>query len=331
MPSARILVTGASGFIGAALVSWLRKQGRSIRASVRTVEASRLLRGLVSDVVVVGEIDHGTDWVRALDGIDVVIHLAGRAHVLREHSADPLQAFRAVNVQGTTRLAEQAAGRVRRLVFVSSIGVNGSTTPGTPFSESSPTAPEGAYAMSKHEAELALRGISESSGLEVVTVRPPLVYGPECPGNFLRLLRLIRSGLPLPLASVRNARSFIYVKNLASALSICAEHPLARGRTYLVDDGETISTPELARTLGALLTRKTLLVPCPVWLLRRIGKLTGLEEAVARLTDSLIIDGSAVRRELGWTPPYTMKQGLAETAEWYRNQSNRIAGVDRRC
>lgn len=331
MPSGRILVTGANGFVGAALVSWLRKQGRSVRAAVRTVEASRMLRGFVSDVVVVGEIGRSTDWGPALDGIDVVIHLAGRAHVLREASADPLAEFRAINVQGTTRLAEQAAGRVRRLVFVSSIGVNGSRTLGTPFSESSPAAPDGAYAMSKHETELELRGISESSGLEVVTVRPPLVYGPECPGNFLRLLKLIRSGIPLPLASIRNARSFVYVKNLASALLICAEHPFARGRTYLVDDGRTISTPELVRTLGALFARRVLLVPCPVWLLRGIGRLTGLEDAVARLTDSLIIEGSAIRRELGWTPPYTMRQGLAETAEWYRNQSNRIVGADRRC
>lgn len=321
MSEPRILVTGASGFIGARLVSWLASQGRAVRATARTTLARDALRNVVSDVVLVGDIERTPDWGQALEGIDVVVHLAARAHVLRERSADPLSDFRAVNVEGTLRLAEQAARRVRRLVFLSSIGVNGVKTVRTPFSASSPAAPTEDYAVSKHEAEQALWKLSESTGLEVVVVRPPLVYGPNCRGNFLRLLRLVDSGIPLPFASIRNARSFIHVDNLVSALLACAEHPSARGRTYLVDDGMAVSTPDLVRTLADLLRRKTVLLPCPVPLLRWIGRVTGRGGAIARLTDSLLIDGSAIRSELGWQPVCPMSEGLMQTAGWYRTRT----------
>lgn len=327
MSEHRILVTGANGFIGSRLVSWLVHQGRTISAAVRTPNDGDELTDMGCDIVAVGEIGRTTDWSRALDGVDVVVHLAGRAHVLGENSTNPIDGFRAVNRDGTTRLAEQAAGRVRRLVFVSSIGVNGIRTVGVPFSASSPPAPVEDYAISKYEAEQALRAVSEKTGLEVVVVRPPLVYGPRCPGNFLRLLRLLDSGIPLPFASIRNVRSFIYVDNLASALLACAEHPLAAGRTYLVDDGETISTPDLVRTLRSLMGRKPFLVPCPVPLLRWIARVAGRSETVAKLTDSLVIDGSAIRGETGWQPPRSMAQGLANTVRWYgRHDSDTCSG-----
>jgi len=270
------------------------------------------------EAVAVGNIDRATDWTRALRGIDVVVHLAGRAHVLDERSPGALESFREVNVEGTMRLAAQAADRVRRLVFVSSIGVNGSRTTDRPFSESSPPAPVENYAKSKYEAEQELRALSGRTGLELVIVRPPLVYGPGCPGNFLRLIRLVDSGLPLPIASIRNSRSLIFVENLASALLACAEHPSARGRTYLVDDGETISTPELARTLGRLLGRRARLVPCPLPILRPLALLVGRADALDKLGDSLVVDGSTIRRELAWRPHRTMQDGLADTVRWYR-------------
>lgn len=320
MPSARILVTGASGFIGAHLVKWLVGCGRHVRAAARrslTTDCANL------ELAIVEDIDRTTDWTRALDGIDAVVHLAGRAHVRDKRSPAALQKFREVNVEGTMRLAEQAAGRVRRLVFVSSIGVNGPRTTDRPFSESSPPGPIEDYAKSKFEAEEELRALSGRTGLELVIVRPPLVYGPACPGNFLRMIKLVDSGLPLPLASIRNSRSLVFVENLASALLSCAEHPLARGRTYLVDDGETISTPELARTLARLLGRQNRLIPCPLPILRSLASLVGRADALEKLTDSLVVDGSAIRRELAWTPHRTLQDGLAETAKWYRESALR--------
>lgn len=331
MPEGRILVTGASGFIGNALVSWLLRHGRSVRAAVRTPEKRGSFVDGDCEVVVVGDIDSTTDWTRALEGIDVVVHLAGRAHVLDETSSDPLREFRATNVDGTVRLAEQATRGARRLVFVSSIGVNGTRTIGAPFSESSPACPTENYAISKHEAELRLAELARRTGLEVVVVRPPLVYGPRCPGNFLRLIRLVDSGIPLPLASIRNVRSFIHVDNLASALLACASHPAAAAKTWLVDDGEATSTPELARMLARLLGRNTLVFPCPVHVLCWIGRLTGRGDSIARLVDSLEVDGSAIRRELSWKPHVDLSQGLAETVRWYRGANRETTAATTPC
>lgn len=302
-----------------------------MRAAVRTAERRDPLAHRDCDVVVVGDVDRDTDWTRALDGIEVVVHLAGRAHMLRETREDSLRRFRATNVDGTVRLAMQAARSARRLVFVSSIGVNGTQTADTPFSESSPARPVEDYAISKLEAELRLAELSKETGLEVVVVRPPLVYGPRCPGNFLRLIKLVDSGVPLPFASIRNARSFVYVENLASALLACAEHPLARGKTFLVDDGETISTPALARTLADLLGRNTPLLRCPVSVLRWMGRLARRGDAVARLVDSLVVDGSAIRNQLAWQPHVSMAEGLAETVRWYRGADRPLPGMTRPC
>ncbi len=331
MPEGRVLVTGASGFIGSALVSWLLQQGRSVRAAVRTADKGDPFVDRNCDVAVVGDVGRATDWTQALEGIDVVVHLTGRAHVLDETSGEPLREFRATNVDGTVRLAEQAARSARRLVFVSSIGVNGTKTVGTPFSESSPARPIEDYAISKHEAELRLAELSRQTGLEVVIVRPPLVYGPRCPGNFLRLIRLVDSGIPLPLASIRNLRSFIYVENLASALLACAAHPAAAGKTFLVDDGGATSTPELARALAQLLGRNTRIFPCPVPVIEWIGRLTGRGDSIARLVDSLVVDGSAIRRELSWQPLVPLAQGLAVTVRWYRDAKRHTSGAARPC
>ena len=286
-----------------------------MRAAVRTSMTQD-----VRDSVVVGEITGDTDWSAGLAGVDVVFHLAARAHVMRETAADPLAAFRKTNVTGTDLLARNAAAAgVRRLVYVSSIGVNGLLTrEGKKFSEMDIPHPHNAYALSKWEAEQCLSRIAEETGLEVVIVRPPLVYGPDAPGNFAQMLNVVAKRIPLPFASIHNRRSLVYVGNLADALITCATHPAAAGQTYLVCDGEDISTPDLLRQLASGMGVPSHLFPCPPALLRLVGKLTGKSQQLERLLGSLQVDGDKIRRDLNWMPPYSLRQGLQATAEWYR-------------
>ncbi|MBI3938282.1 MAG: SDR family oxidoreductase [Betaproteobacteria bacterium] len=310
----RVLVTGASGFVGSTLCRVLVEAGHAPRAAVH-----RIVPGSEGHdtVVCVGEIDSNTDWSHALRGVDCVVHLAARAHVMRERAADPLAEYRRINVEGTRRLAEQAvAAGVRRLVFLSSVKVNGEAT-ARPFTENDAPRPEDAYGISKWEAEQALKGVAARSKLEVVILRPPLVYGPGVKGNFLALMRAIARGLPLPLASVDNRRSLIYVENLAGAIELSITKNEAAGRTYLVSDAEDVSMPQLIRALAAALGTKARLWPSPPPLLKAAGRLLGRADAVARLTGSLQVDSSKIRRELSWRPRSTLAQGLAETARWY--------------
>ena len=234
---------------------------------------------------------------------------------MHDTSADPLEEFRKVNLHSTTNLARQAAqAGVKRLVYVSSIKVNGEETrEGQKFSETDPPAPQDPYAISKWEAEQALHRVAGETGLEVVIVRPPLVYGPGVKGNFAQMLNVVAKGIPLPFASVRNLRSLIYVGNLADALIACAIHPAAAGQTYLVCDGEDVSTPDLLRQLATGMGVLARLLPCPPALLRLAGKLTGKSHQMGRLLDSLQVDGGKIRRDLGWRPPYTLREGLQNT------------------
>ena len=279
-----------------------------------------------AEKVLVGEITGETDWSDALQGIDVVIHLAARVHVMQEKSSDPLAEFRKVNVEGTLRLAEDAAkAGVKRLVYVSSIKVNGEATFDRPFSESDEPNPQDPYGISKHEAEMALQKISAETGLEVVIVRPPLVYGPGVGGNFARMLGWIEKGIPLPLGSVRNRRSMIYVENLADALIHCATRPEAANETFLVSDAETVSTPELVRILSEKMGVKPAIFPFPPALLAMLGKLAGKSAEIERLTGSLEIDSSRIRERLGWQPPFGPDEGLSETARWFNSEHNPAA------
>lgn len=310
------LVTGAGGFIGSALVKAL--DGHPVRRALRTPSATAQ-----ADDFVCGDIGPDTDWQPALRDVDCVVHLAARTHVLRENTADPLAAYRSVNVDGTRRLAEQAAAAgVRRFVFLSSIKVNGESTSSRPFSTDDTPAPEDAYGISKLEAENALREIADRSGMEWVILRPPLVYGPGVKGNFLRLLNAVAKGVPLPLASIDNRRSLVYVGNLVDAIITCIHAPAAAGRTFLVSDGENLSTPELVRRLAAAMERNPVLLPFPPALLRFGASLIGRHEAAMRLTGSLTIDDSALRRRLGWTPRFTLDQGFKETVQWYHRRQN---------
>ncbi len=305
------LVTGATGFIGSALLAAL--QGRAVRRALRQPAAE----ALPGDVIV-GDINPDTDWGAALAGVDCVVHLAARTHVMKEDAADPLTAYRRINVGATRRLAQQAAAaEVRRFVFLSSIKVNGEATPERPFTESDAPAPQDAYGISKREAEDVLRKIGADTGMEIVILRPPLVYGPGVKGNFLRLLQLIHRGIPLPLAAVRNRRSLIHVANLADAIVAGMDAPAATGKTFLVSDGEDVSTPELIRKLAAGMGRPARLLPCPVALLELGAALIGQSDTVARLTGSLRVDAADIRNTLGWRPRIPLDQGLIDTARWY--------------
>lgn len=312
-----ILVTGANGFVGQHLCAELLRQGFSVRAAVRSADT---VAGCIN-VVNIGAIDGETDWADALLGVDVVIHLAARVHVMKDSAADPLAEFLRVNLHGTANLARQAANAgVKRLVYVSSIKVNGELTSGPRhYTESDIPNPQDPYAISKLQAEQALQRISQETGLEITIIRPPLVYGPGVKGNFISLFAAIDKGFPLPLAGADNARSLIYVENLVDALIRCASHPCAAGQTYLISDGRAVSTSVLIDSIAQALGRSNRMFYIPPVLLRAAASLLGRSAQVDRLFNSLLVDDSRIRRDLGWTPPYTLEQGLRATAQWYRN------------
>ncbi|MFN7085993.1 MAG: UDP-glucose 4-epimerase family protein [Burkholderiales bacterium] len=311
-----ILVTGAAGFVGAALCHALADAGHAVRRALRDPVPAPPHRRMQD--VAMGEIGPETDWQAALSGVDCVIHLAARSHVLRETTADPLAAYRRINVLASERLAQAAAAAgVRRLVFMSSVKVNGELTRHKPFGEADPPAPQDAYGISKMEAETALRGVAAATGLELVIVRPPLVYGPGVKGNFLRLLDLVARRVPLPLAAVRNRRSMIFLGNLVDAIGVAALDGRAAGNTYLVSDGEDVSTPDLIRAVAGALGVPARLFPFPVPLLELGATMLGKNAEIERLTGSLQIDSSRMRRELGWRPRFSFAQGLEQTARWY--------------
>lgn len=315
----RALITGATGFVGRSLCESLLLHDIELRGTVWTAESpTNLLAGVKATPI--ESIGPDTDWSEALHGIETVIHLAARVHVMDEICGDPLTAYRQVNVAGTENLARQAAAQgVKRLIFLSSVKVHGEETE-IPYTEQLHPAPQDPYGVSKLEAENILRKISAETGLEVVIIRPPLIYGPGVKANFLNLLKIVDMGLPLPLASITNARSLLYLGNLIDAIILCIDHPQAAGQVFLVNDGEDVSTSELIRRVATALDRRAWLLPFPPSLMRLAGKLTGKSMAVDRLLGSLVIDGGKIRRELGWTPPYTMADGLAATAKWYKSR-----------
>lgn len=320
MQSDGVLVTGATGFIGRVLARELSHRGIAVSCATRS---KSVITDSCQRQIAVGEVGATTDWHSALEGVDTVIHLVARAHILKETSVNPTADFEAVNHHGTRRLAECAVtAGVKRLVYVSSIGVNGDRTQGSDvFSELSAINPHNAYAQSKLEAEKALAEVAMSTGLEVVTLRPPLVYGPNNPGNFMRLLRLIDRGVPLPLASIKNRRSFIFVENLVDLLITAAFRPAAAGQLYLVSDNEHISTPQLIKQLARLMARPARLWPFPSRGLKLASKIIGREGEIDRLVGSLIIDNRKTLNQLKWRPPFTLLQGLEKTVSWYRSSS----------
>lgn len=312
-----ILVTGATGFVGRLLCSRLLSEGWNVRGTILATESPSALVASIEPVLI-EPLGPDTPWGHALAGVDTVIHLAARVHIMDDPASDPLTEFRTVNGEGTAQLAREAAkAGVKRLVFISSIKVNGEETT-TPYTTNSPPQASDPYGISKWEAELALRHIEAETGLEVVVVRPTLVYGPGVKANFFNMMKVVQRGIPLPLASVTNRRSLIYVGNLVDSLTTCAKHPAAAGKTYLVSDGEDISTPELIRRTARALGVPSRIFPFPLSLLNLAGAVTGKRAAINRLLGSLTVDSSSIRRELEWKPPFSMDEGLAETAAWFK-------------
>lgn len=315
----KVLVTGATGFVGQPLCEKLLTTFGLVRGAVWIAGPTTNLPAGVQPTPIEA-IGPDTDWTQALAGIDIVIHLAARVHVMDDTSEDPLEAYRQVNVAGTENLARQAVvNGARRLVFISTVKVHGEEAD-VSYTEADRLAPEDPYGVSKQEAEDVLHRVSAETGLEIVIIRPPLVYGPGVKANFRRLLVTVQRGLPLPLSRICNKRSLVGLGNLVDAIDLCATHPQAAGNTYLVSDGEDVSTPELVRMIAAAFGRPARLFPVPLPLMRLAGKLSGKGASVDRLVGSLMVDSSKIRRELGWQPPYTMTQSLAETAEWFRKQ-----------
>ncbi len=319
----RVLVTGATGFVGRALVSVLAGGGHEVIAAARDPEYADFAADHEGITVRrVADLGPDTDWRSALEGAEAVAHLAARVHVMNDRAADSQVEFRRANVAGTRRLAEAAAeAGVRRLVFVSTVKVHGETSGATPIRETDDPRPTDAYGHSKWEAEQALTEIAGASDLEAVILRPPLVYGPGAKGNFLALLKLCRWAPALPLGGLANRRSLIYVGNLVDAVMACLVHPEAAGQTFLVRDGDNVSVSELIRCTGAALGRTPWMIPAPESLLRLAGRLTGRQETMARMLDSLVVDDGKIRHRLGWTPPFTMAEGLEATAAWFRSHN----------
>lgn len=309
-----VMVTGASGFLGRALARALASRGALVRGVVRA-PAGDPDSGPGVSYHQVGDIDGNTRWQESLAGAEVVVHCAARVHVMDDDAASPFTAFRTVNRDGTLNLARQAAeAGVRRFVFISSVKVNGEHTDNRgPFEADEAPAPEDAYGISKREAEDGLRVIAQETGMDVVIIRPPLVYGPGVKGNFRSLLKLAGLPVPLPFGAIDNRRSLVYLGNLVDFICAAAEHPTAANQTFLVSDGDDLSTTRLLQQLRMALGRRPMLVPVPPILFRAAGTLFGKRSLVQRLCGSLQVDIAKARRLLGWQPPFTVQQGLADT------------------
>jgi nucleoside-diphosphate-sugar epimerase len=313
----KVLVTGANGFIGTKLCKKLLCKNFCVHGAVRPGKSSFLPEGV--EAVHIESINGDTDWKNILEGVNTVVHLAARVHVMKDSSSNPFDQYRKVNVIGSECLALKAAEcGVKRFIFMSSVKVNGEENVSA-YKESNAPAPRDLYAISKLQAEQRLMKIAAESGMELVILRPPLVYGPGVKANFLELVKITNKGWPLPLANVNNQRSFIYLGNLVDAVLICMKHPRAAGQTYFVSDDEDISTPDLIRKIASTLNKSPRIFPFPRLLLFTIGKIIGKGASVERLIGSLTVDISKIRQELGWKPTVTMDFGLQETAEWYFN------------
>ena len=309
----RVLVTGANGFVGTALCATLSSRGYQVRSALR---AARPGVALYEDVVV-GDIGENTDWSAALEGVDLVVHVAARAHRVNDTPRSGALYTR-TNATGTLCLATAAvAARVRRFVYVSSVKVNGEETYGKPFTAADTPRPQDDYSRSKWRGETYIQEACRSSGMEGVIVRPPLVYGPGVRANFLQLMRWVERGWPLPFGAIRNARSFVSIWNLTDLLVRTLEHPSAAGRTWMVSDGCDLSTPDLIRAIGRAMRIPVRLPAVPTRVLRAVARAFGRGGQLTRLTGSLALDISATCQSLDWKPPCTLEQSLERTAAWY--------------
>ncbi len=323
----RVLVTGASGFVGRCLVATLVAAGWDVRAALRQSAVMPASAGAES--VVVGNLDATTNWQAALNNIDCVVHLAARVHVMQDKAEDPLTEFRRVNVLGTLQLARQAVDAgVRRFVFISSVKVNGEgTLKNCPYTADDMPAPMDAYGISKLEAEQGLLALAATTGLEVVIIRPVLIYGPGVRANFLKMMLWLDRGLPLPLGAIDNRRSLLSVGNLVSLILTCMAHPDAVNQVFLASDGEDMSTTTLMRRTARALGKSARLVPVPGMMLTFIAGLLGKRDVAQRLCGSLQVDIAKTRRVLGWAPPLSVDAGLALAAQDFLRQQQAHSSV----
>jgi nucleoside-diphosphate-sugar epimerase len=301
---AKVLITGSTGFVGRRLHARLATEGRDLRCAVRTPSPDE-------NSIAVGDIGPDTQWDEALHEVGTVIHTAARAHIMKDEVPDPLAEYRKVNVDGTLNLARQAAeAGVKRFIFISSIGVNGNQST-TPFTEQDPPAPHDLYAISKYEAEQGLQQLAKETEMEVVIIRPPLVYGPNAPGNFGSLMRLVEKGLPLPLGAIHNKRSLVALDNLVDLIITCIDHPAAANQVFLAGDGEDLSTTELLRGVANAMGKPARLIPVPAGVLMLGATVLGKKAMAQRLLGSLQVDISKAREVLGWEPVVSVEEGMA--------------------
>jgi nucleoside-diphosphate-sugar epimerase len=306
----KLLVTGVSGFVGRHLVKELKLHNIHVVCAGRNKPISML-----DEFYLVTDFNDSSAWQKPLVGCDVVIHLAARVHVMREMSQNPLDEFRKVNVKGTLALANNATqAGVKRFIYISSLKVNGEfSTENIPFSENDIPNPQDAYGVSKLEAEQGLMQLAKQTNMEIVIIRPPLVYGVGVKANFLRMLQLVRRGIPLPFGAVKNKRSFVYLENLVSLILCCIKHPAAANQLFLVSDGYDLSTPELIVNLAKALGVKSRLIPINQKIIEYTAKVIGKKNLAQRLCGNLQVDITKARQLLNWEPPYTVEEGLKKT------------------
>ncbi len=315
----RVLVTGASGFVGRSLIPALINARYDVFICTRRITTSPFSAKVKTYLV--PDIGPNTNWTEALNGIDAVVHLAGRAHLSNNNLTEEKAAYDLINAAGTEHLARSAAqAGVKKFVFISTVKVMGERTWDTPFSETQSPNPVDVYGKSKLAGEAALHRISEEFGIGIVILRPPLLYGPGVKANMLSLLKLCQLSVPFPLAAINNQRSLLYVGNLVDAVMVCLENVKANGQTYFICDGDDLSTPTLIRKISLALNKPALLFPVPIFLLRLAGKIIGKSLIVERLLENLQVSDKKIRRQLGWTPPFNMIQGLDKMATWYKTK-----------
>lgn len=308
-----ILVTGSTGFVGSRVVKLAKGRDWAVIPVVR-----KQIEPLTNSLVI-PSIDDSTDWSGAFGGVDCVVHCAARVHQMNESEQDALTAYRETNTLGTLNLAKQAAeAGVKRFVFVSSIKVNGEfTEPGSPFLPNLDNIPKDPYGLSKYEAEVELAKLSKETGLEVVIIRPPLVYGPGVKANFLSMMRMIDKGIPLPFGAIKNQRSLVYLDNLSDLILTCCEHPSATGRTFLVSDDHDVSTTQLMRTIALSMGKAPRLLPIPMSLIQLAASVLNKKHIAQRICGNLQVEVGLTKEVLGWKPPVTFEQGIKNTVQAY--------------
>lgn len=305
-----VLLTGSNGFVGRHLINFLSENDINFVGVLRALPTSK-----ADNMIPIGDINSSTDWSDVLKERQVIIHMAARAHIMKDKAVDPLIEYREVNTAGTLNLARQAAvAGVKRFIFISSIKVNGETTTSLPaYIETDEPAPQDPYGISKMEAETGLRKIANETGMEVVIIRSPLVYGPGVKANFYNLMKLANTCVPLPFGAIHNARSMVYVGNLVDFVVKCIDHPAAGNQTFLLSDGRDLSLAELLSLLRSSMKKPARLVSIPALLFRIAGLITGKSTLVDRLVGSLQVDTSKACELLDWQPPYTVEQGIEAT------------------